>query len=309
MSRYGYSQEKCDSLKRERKNLTNKLYRRRVKEKQSELSLDEIKEIAADKSRIKAEIDALNSKIWKCSKQYLDLKKKEVSKARKIYYRKKMLDRIPPSSERAQQYRSELYDLHKSRKELRDKIFYGSDRYRNVKINFSKLSGRIKYLKKMLESGMLDYVENGEKKQRPLTKSERMSLIDRLKKLGDEKRMLEEAMTGEKLAESTYESVDLEIDYDRQTETHTHNIFIYRGVFDVIISRRLGNSYRYNQVNISGDRIGNFSFDYPSEELSIQNALNEGDSEYGEDASRVQVVIFVDNYNKTVSLTYEYIEV
>ena len=132
--KYGYNETKCDALKKDRKNLTNKLYRRRQKIKK----LTDPKEISKTKRQVdqlKNKVNVLNSRVWKCSKQYYDLKIKENSIKSKISYRTKKLKSLNKGTKAAKKTKSEIAELKLKTKKLESKIFRGSDKYQNLKVN------------------------------------------------------------------------------------------------------------------------------------------------------------------------------
>ena len=313
MARYTpYSPDKCDSLKRDRKNLTNKLYRRRVKLKNTPPSrTKEAESLKRDIRKIVEKVDLLNTKIWKCTETYHDLRKNQLQNKSKIRYREKQIEKFGEKSTKSKEYKTELASLRKETQELTEKVWSGSHHYKNLGMNMKRLSSKIKYqqqkfssLKKKADQGIIN-PKSG--KPFKFDEKQRAKAIKYIGELGEKRRMLKETINNKKFKKIDQNRVHT-TDSENQTEYDEYTVFQYKDEFDLALKRRKTKNKkkvpRYKIINISGEYIGSLSFDYPSQIISIENAIMNGDKEYAPFGSKVKIGITADNKSEELSLVY-----
>ena len=297
MARYGYDATKCNELKRKRKNLYNKRYRRREKQKGFKPSDKNTSIIGRDIDSINRQIDALNSQIWKCSEEYFNIKVEERRIRDKIRYRKREIEK-KGKGKRATQFRNEIKELNSQLEEKEERAFMGSPPYQNLTINKRKIRDRINYLAKKLRSGKIK--KDG--KLVDMTDSDRLKIVDKMKELGDQRKMLEELTTG-KVLESVsddYERVAFRGDAVRGLEEYEGTIYNYRSILDDVFRRR-----KIKEVIIGGDSVDGYqTLSWPKDRLAFEFQMSDIESVLGKDASEVTVIILLETKSGTLNVMY-----
>jgi len=296
MRTYGYDKEKCDELKRERKNLYNKLYRRRQKQKKVKPSSKESQNLSKDIERIKGEIDILNSQIWKCSEQYANIKIEQRRIRDKIRYRQQQIEK-KPKTKKATKFRKEVTELREKLDEKEQDSFLGSPRYRNLRINKKRLQDRINYLGRKLKKGNIK--KNG--KLVNMNQSDRNRITAKQKELGDDLKMIEEMITGVAPVDvGDYERTSFVGDAQRGLEEYEGTIFNYRVILDDLLSRR-----KIKTVTVGSDISGGYeTMKYPNNQIELMFTLAEIEAKLGQDASEITVIMLLDTKEQSLSVMF-----
>jgi hypothetical protein len=291
--KYGYDQEKCDRLKRDRKNLTNKIYRRRQKLKSSGISASEKSRIKTDLKKFRSNVDQLNSSIWKCSKKYSELKQKQVSVQQKIYYRTKKLKEVDSKSAYAKRLNRELSELKSQKKNIKSKTWKGSDKYSNMRVNLKRLEQRIRYKKKKLKDNQKYDRDSGQYVE--LTKSDKIRLYESLAQDEDEANTLRRALDIDVIESSTPDWSDVEFDVDEDgVEIYGRPIYRFEETWEFLM-----------QKGYSTVVIGGVEFNSPQQDLQIMNAVNELIASLEKHDSSVLVTMTADPSSETLTLDAE----
>ena len=270
MARPGYNPDKCIELRRQRNNLNAKLYRRRKK-----LSADPSdKSLIREIDKIKDQKDRLNSRIWKCTKQYYNLSKEKERVRLKIYRRNKKLEQVDKKTKEAAQIRKELSKLRGKKDKIQDRLFSGSPQYRNLRVNYERIGARINYLRK---KGRQIYKKmtskNVSAEDRKRYRNEHLKIVTQLKELGDEQRMLEELITGKKIDTITPDKVGFRLDIENEIEYYPDKtIYNYMEVVDMLLSRK-----HYEKAVVKEHGTQTAAYKLPSQEISLMATLNEMD--------------------------------
>jgi chromosome segregation ATPase len=313
--KFGYDQSKCDALKRDRKNLTNKIYRRQVKN--STLSNSDGREkVQQDIDKLRYQVAVLNTQIWKCSEQYQELKRTERNVKKKIYRRQKKLETLKPGTKEAQSIKSEIGELKSKTSSLSSKIFRGSDKYGNMRVNFNRLKRKKSYRqrklaeyddKEMYEKYLNEYLDQklsrkiAVQRAKKKVKSDKINLTKENSKLAREIDKLKEALDMEIVEYEVpdFKNIRFRMDDDEETEIYSRPIFLWESQWDFLISKGI-------YINIF---IQDAEFNYPDQQIQMQYAINEAYAEYSEYASAVNVTMTANNQSKTLTLYFEVIEI
>lgn len=305
-----YDPTECNRLRQIRKNITNKIYRRN-KKLESTTETAKRQQINESIDQLSIERDLLNGEIWQCSLQFYNLSRSKKKIDRQIRYREKQASKFSQIDQKKySEYNAQIKKLKGKIPEIEKTMFYGSPRYSNIHSNFKKIGDYITSLTTQFKNLKKRY-DSGKFKTKQQYDSARQGLINKIKEMADDQRALEELISNKRIVTIKHDRVEFDQDLKNDTEYSEHTIFWYYLPFSNILSRKIDvkgkKEYKYKTVIIShtdpdGKEVST-SYSYPDQQLELDNAIIELDDFYSADASSVYIGIFVDNKNRTVTLS------
>jgi hypothetical protein len=128
----------------------------------------------------------------------------------------------------------------------------------------------------------------------------RQTAIDEIKSLSDERKALEEIITGERISYMDRDRVEFEYDPETNTTYAEYTIFWYADEF-----RQLLDSNDFKTVVFKTPDFTQ-TFSYPDDLISIENAIIEIDQKYSQDGSDLDVSIYTENNEKRITVSVNY---
>jgi len=295
----GYDPTECNEFKRQRKNITNKIYRRNEKLRQNVGNEQVREQTLRELVELERQRDLLNGEVWKCSQQFFSLKKKKESIRSKIQYRKNQSEKFKTSDpKKSSEYNRQVRSLKDELEEVDRTLFYGSPRYENMNTNFQKLGERIVQLQNYLKRTHKKF-HAGEIDER-MFERQRQTIIDEIKALADERKALEETISGERIIYMDHDRV--EFDYDPKTDTTyaEYTIFWYADELRSLLDTNEFKTVVFKTPDYTQ------TFNYPNDVISIENAIIELDQKYAQDGSDLDVSIYTENSINRITISVNY---
>jgi len=305
-----YDPTECNRLRKIRKNITNKIYRRN-KKLESTTDPAQKNQINESVQELSIDRDLLNGEIWQCSLQFHNLSSSKKKIDRQIRYREKQANKYSQTDRKKfDEYKSQIKNLKGKIPEIEKTMFYGSPRYSNIHSNFKKIGDYIGMLTEQFKNLKKQY-DAGKFKTKEQYDSARQSVINKIKEMADDQRALEELISNKRIVTIKHDRVEFDQDLKNDTEYSEHTIFWYYLPFSNILSRKIEvkgkTEFKYKTVIISqtapDGSVFSTAYSYPNQQLELDNAIIELDDNYSADASSVYLSILVDNKNRSVTLS------